>query len=131
MNCKSSVIVTSSPTSTPPVSRAAFQASPKSLRLIFVVAESPMRVLPHGIFARCARPLDREGHLLGDAMQGQIASHGMFVLPDLLHQRGLEGHGWKFLGIEEVAALQVPIALGVARAERAYIDRGLNARIGE
>src|SRR5208337_799406 len=48
MNCTSSVIVTSSPTRMPPVSSAAFHVSPKSLRLIFVVAESPIRVLPQG-----------------------------------------------------------------------------------
>ncbi len=48
MNCTSSVICTSSPTRMPPVSRAAFQLRSKSLRLIFAVAESPIRVLPHG-----------------------------------------------------------------------------------
>src|SRR5580692_13144379 len=44
-------MVTSSPTRMPPVSRAAFQVNPKSLRLIFVVAETATRVLPHGSFA--------------------------------------------------------------------------------
>src|SRR6266567_730169 len=48
MNSTSSVMFTSSPTSTPPVSRAEFQVRPKSFRLILVVAESPMRVLPQG-----------------------------------------------------------------------------------
>src|SRR5450631_815402 len=48
MNCTSRVIATSSPTSTPPVSSAEFQESPKSFLLIFAVAESPIRVLPHG-----------------------------------------------------------------------------------
>src|SRR5215472_16251275 len=41
-------MVTSSPTRMPPVSRAAFQVRPKSLRLIFVVAETAIRVLPQG-----------------------------------------------------------------------------------
>jgi hypothetical protein len=41
-------VVTSSPTRMPPVSRAAFQVNPKSLRLIFMVAETATRVLPHG-----------------------------------------------------------------------------------
>ena len=51
MNCKSSVMVTSSPTRRPPLSSAAFQVRPKSLRLILVVADTPTRVLPHGSFA--------------------------------------------------------------------------------
>ena len=38
----------SSPTSTPPVSSAEFHVRPKSFRLILVVAERPMRVLPQG-----------------------------------------------------------------------------------
>ena len=41
-------MVTSSPTRMPPVSSAAFQVSPKSLRLIFVVADNPRRVFPQG-----------------------------------------------------------------------------------
>src|SRR5690348_18109264 len=48
--CTSRVIVTSSPTRMPPVSNAAFQVRPKSLRLNFVVADKPLRVLPHGSF---------------------------------------------------------------------------------
>src|SRR5436190_1182227 len=46
----SKVIVTASPTSRPPASKAAFQVRPKSFRLIRVVAESPIRVFPHGSF---------------------------------------------------------------------------------
>src|SRR6266699_4796947 len=49
-NCTSSVMVTSSPTRMPPVSSVAFQVKPKSLRLIFVVAEVAIRVLPQGSF---------------------------------------------------------------------------------
>src|SRR5579863_291019 len=48
MNCASTVMWTSLPTSQPPVSRAAFQFRPKSLRLILPLAEMPMRVLPQG-----------------------------------------------------------------------------------
>src|SRR6266853_3874483 len=50
MNSTSSVMVTSSPTRMPPVSSAAFQVRPKSLRLILVVAEVAIRVLPQGSF---------------------------------------------------------------------------------
>src|SRR5439155_16010407 len=46
----SNLMVTASPTSRPPASRAAFQVSPKSFRLIRFVAESPIRVFPHGSF---------------------------------------------------------------------------------
>src|SRR5207253_1431381 len=42
------VIVTSSPTATPPASSVWFQAMPKSLRSILAVACAPARVLPHG-----------------------------------------------------------------------------------
>src|SRR5882762_880238 len=47
-NSASRVMVTSSPTRMPPVSRAAFQVKPKSFRLIFALAEIATRVLPHG-----------------------------------------------------------------------------------
>ena len=50
-NWTSRVMVTSSPTRMLPVSSVAFQVRPKSLRLIFVVAESPRRVLPQGSLA--------------------------------------------------------------------------------
>src|SRR5207244_8456801 len=54
--CMSIVMVTSSPTRTPPVSSAEFHVSPNSLRLIFVVAVNPRRVLPHGSFAGALGP---------------------------------------------------------------------------
>src|SRR5579862_7517055 len=47
----SSVRVTSSPTRNPPVSRVVFHVNPKSFLLIFVVADMPIRVLPHGSVA--------------------------------------------------------------------------------
>src|SRR6266849_3859398 len=55
-NWTSSVMVTSSPTRIPPVSSAAFQVRPKSLRSIFVVAVNPTRVLPHGSLAAAVGP---------------------------------------------------------------------------
>ena len=42
---------TLSPTSIPPVSRVAFQVTPKSLRLIVVEPSKPIRVLPNGSVA--------------------------------------------------------------------------------
>src|SRR5579863_4948941 len=50
-NSSSSVIATSSPTRTPPVSRVALNVSPKSVRLTLVFAVTPTRVLPQGSFA--------------------------------------------------------------------------------
>src|SRR5713101_4842954 len=50
MSWTSKLMDTASPTSRPPASRAAFQVRPKSFRLIRVVAESPIRVFPHGSF---------------------------------------------------------------------------------
>src|SRR5690606_13462348 len=41
-------ILTSSPTSTPPVSNVLFQVNPNSLRLIFPVALNPATSSPHG-----------------------------------------------------------------------------------
>src|ERR1700745_3162081 len=49
-NSTSRVMVTSSLTRMPPVSSAAFQVSPKSLRLILVVADTATRVVPQGSF---------------------------------------------------------------------------------
>src|ERR1700675_722406 len=49
-------MVTSSHTRNPPVSRAVFHVNPKSFRLIFVVADMPIRVLPHGSVAGAVGP---------------------------------------------------------------------------
>src|SRR5690606_38755692 len=46
----SRVIATSSPTTTPPASRALFQETLKSWRLMVVVAVRPRRILPPGSF---------------------------------------------------------------------------------
>ena len=45
------LIFTSSPTRKPPVSSAAFQLRPKSLRLMVISVSKPTRALPHGSFA--------------------------------------------------------------------------------
>ena len=50
-NSASIVMVTSSPTSTPPASRALFQPRLKSLRLILVEADTPRTVMPNGDLA--------------------------------------------------------------------------------
>ena len=69
----SSVMVTSSPTRMPPVSSAAFQVRPKSLRLILVVAETADAGIAPGIFRGRSRSFDGEHHLARDAVNGQVA----------------------------------------------------------
>ena len=73
-NSTSSVMVTSSPTRMPPVSSAAFQVRPKSLRLILVVAESAEARVAPGIFGRRRRAFDRELNFAGDAVNRQVAA---------------------------------------------------------
>src|ERR1700676_4494843 len=48
INSASKVSDASSPTTTPPASVNAFHTSPKSLRLIFAVADTPVLILPQG-----------------------------------------------------------------------------------
>ena len=48
MHSMSSLIHTSSPTTSPPLSNALFQTMPKSFRFTLPSAVKPARVLPHG-----------------------------------------------------------------------------------
>src|SRR3979490_2452482 len=50
INSASMVILTSSPTTTPPLSRVAFHFTPKSWRLTLEVAATATRTLPQGSF---------------------------------------------------------------------------------
>ena len=120
----------SSPTSTPRVSRAAFQVRPKSLRLILVVAERPMRRLPQGSLARPAQTLDGEGHGHGDAVQGQVARYFVIGFAQRLDLGGFEGHNGKLLNVKEVGALQVSVALRIAGIQTAYVNRCFHAGEG-
>src|SRR5699024_7616022 len=47
--CSSTLILMSSPTSTPPVSNAWFQVKPNASREIFVSASKPTTFTPHGL----------------------------------------------------------------------------------
>ena len=115
-------MATSSPTRTPPVSRAAFQVRPKSLRLILAVAERPMRVLPQGSLAGRAQAFDGKGDGLGDAVDGQVAGDGIVAAAFGLHLGGFEGHRGELFHVEEVGALQVAVALGVAGVHGGDVD---------
>src|SRR5467141_4748201 len=50
------VILTSSPTTTPPLSKVAFHFTPKSWRLTLVVAVTAARTLPQGSFTGAVGP---------------------------------------------------------------------------
>src|SRR6266436_5625084 len=52
----SMMMETSSPTTPPPLSRVAFHFTPKSWRLILVVAVAALRVLPQGSFIGAVGP---------------------------------------------------------------------------
>jgi hypothetical protein len=117
-NSTSNVIVTSSPTRNPPASSATFQFRPKSLRLIFAVAERPIRVLPHGSFPPGVGPLHVEQHFASDAVNRQVARYPEFALALAFHARRGESHLRVLLHFEEVGTLQVRVALGVARIDR-------------
>ena len=70
--CRSSVIVTSLPTSTPPVSSAAFQVRPKSSRLIDRLRGRAGLVVAPRVGAEAAElELERDG--LGHAADGEVA----------------------------------------------------------
>ena len=119
----------SSPTINPPASSAAFQVSPKSLRLIFVVADTPIRVLPHGSFAAARRSLHRERHAAGHALDRQVARHHQLPIRLQRDVRRLQVHRRKLLGVEEVRALQMGIAALIPCVDRRNLDRGLHARL--
>ena len=126
MNSASTVMWTSSPTRMPPVSRAAFQFRPKSLRLIFVVAERPMRVLPHGSLPGALGPSTLKVTCLRDAVESEVASDLVAAVSVGLDRCGLEGHGGVLLDVEEVGALEVGVALGVAGVDGGDVDGSLD-----
>jgi hypothetical protein len=82
-------MVTSSPTRIPPVSRAAFRVKPKSLRLILVLAEIPIRVFPQGILGRRRWPFHRKPDLARHPADGQVAFHRQFSIAHDSEARGL------------------------------------------
>ena len=83
-----------------------------------------------GVFAGRAGAFDGEGDGLGDAMEGQVAGDGVVAFALALDRGGFEGHGGVGLGFEEVGALEVAVALGVAGAEGGDVDGGLDGGVG-
>src|SRR6185437_2481437 len=74
-----------------------------------------------GIFGDGGGCFDRERDWLGHAMDGEIAGHAVAIAvrADL---RGAEGQGRVLLGVEEVGAAQVRIALRLASVEARGLD---------
>ena len=102
-----------SETSTPPVSSAAFQVRPQSLRLIAVLPSKPTRRLPKGSLAEpvCSNV---DGDRLGDALDGQVAGDDPVVASSRSTLGGDEGDLGVVLDVEEVGGDQVAVAVGVA-----------------
>ena len=107
--------MTSSPTRMPPVSSAAFHVRPKSLRLIFVLAEIATRVLPQGSFVGWSWPFNRKADFASDAVDGQVAfAPTTLRRPTMLMPVDLKCKVGKLFNIEEIGALEVSIALFIA-----------------
>src|ERR1700688_1166301 len=101
----SSVMFTSSPTTTPPLSSFWFQATPKSCRLIFVEADTAVRCKP-------------QGSLMGAL--GTVA----------LDLGGLKSDGGILGDVEERLALQVLVAVGFPGIHGGGVDGDVYAGFG-
>jgi len=113
----------------PPVSRAALQVKPKSLRLIFVTAEIATRVLPQGPFVGGVGPSTAKMDLAGNATDGQLAFDRPLSVPGDTDAFGLETQGRKLLHIKKISALEVGIALVIAGVNGGSFDGDLHARV--
>ena len=125
-NSASRVTVTSPPTRIPPVSRAAFQFRPKSLRLILVVAETPTRVLPQGSLLGGVGPSTAK-RTLRVTPRMVSAFDCQFSVADEADARGLEVQGGKLFNIEEIRALEMRVTLAVTGFDRGSFDGDLDA----
>src|ERR1035437_10110456 len=110
MNSTSRVMPMSSPTSTPPVSSAEFQVRPKSFRLILVVAERPMRVLPQGSLPGALGPSTAK--VTGLVMPCMVRSPFTFeIIMCFTLNSAAEWAGSRFQVIRE-AGVTVVVAMG-------------------
>ncbi len=122
--------MTSSPTKTPPLSSAAFQVRPKSLRLIFVVADTATRVLPQGSLAGGVGPsavkttLRVTSRTVRSPSMDSSPSRTTLIREDL---KDIEGTSLR----RNSRALQVRVSLGIACFQGCCFDQGLDAGIGQ
>src|SRR5690606_17982412 len=71
----------------------------------------------------------RNGHLLGDALDGQVTGDVESVLTGLLDLGGGEGDLRVLVQLQEVTAAQVGVTIGVARVDAVGLDRHRGARL--
>ena len=109
-----------SETRTPPVSSAAFQVRPQSLRLMLVPPSKPMRRLPNGSRRR-AVGLEGDRDRLGHALDGQVAGDDP-VVAVALDLGGGEGDLLVVVGVEEVGRLEVAVAVRDAGVDAGGLD---------
>jgi hypothetical protein len=102
-------IATSSPTITPPASSALFHVKPKSLRLIFVVAEAPAWVLPP---IETGAPDDSTSSTTGLVMPCNVRSPVTFPFVGTVgfDLCGFERDGRVLGDVEKVGTLQMHVA---------------------
>ena len=94
----------------PPVSSAAFQVKPKSLRLIFVVADAPIRIFPQGSLPSGVGPSTFSTTGFVDTVNRQIAGHARLAVAGGRDLRALERDRGVFLRIQKVRAFQMRVA---------------------
>ena len=121
-------MVTFSPTSTPPPSRATFHVRPKSLRLNSVLASKPARVPPHG---SCWTPWNSHLQLdgPGDRLNGEVPLQRELVAVQIGYLSRGEGDGRVVLDVGEVGGLQVGVAILVTGVDRRGVDHDLDRRL--
>jgi hypothetical protein len=87
-------------------------------------------VIAPGILGGLANAFSGKGDGPGDAVDGQVAGDGIVGAAFRVNIGRFEGDGRVFLSVEELSALDVAIALGVACVQRGDGDRSLNFRMG-
>jgi len=92
-----------------------------------MVAETATRVLPHGSFAGGVGPSTAKRTLWAMPRMVRSPSTVNSPSPDDADALGFEVQGRKLLHIKEIGALQVRIALFIARMNRGRLDRGFDA----
>src|SRR3954453_7402742 len=130
----SSSSVTLSLTSTPPPSSAAFQLTPKSLRLVTTEPSPPTRWLRDAVVPDRVGPrggvLEGDGDRPGHATDRQVAGHHELGVTGRLDPGRHEGDLRVLVHRQEVVAAQVLVALAVAGVDALRLDRHAPGRVG-
>ena len=117
-----------SETRTPPVSSAAFQVSPQSLRSRVAEPSKPIRVLPKGSWAE---PVNSKGTEIGLVTPLMVRSPVIVQSSPSRDDVGRgEGDVRELLALEEVGGEQVAVALLVAGADAVGDDAHLDLGVG-